>query len=167
MDQFPMTPAGFKTLQEELKNLKTVMRPQVITDLAEARSHGDLSENAEYDAARERQAFVEARIRDVEAKVSRAQIIDISKLSGNKVLFGATVTIYDATSDTKQIWTIVGEDEADLKLNKVSISSPLARALVGKSVGDQLEIRSPKGVRECEILSVDFVLHRLDDTIRT
>jgi transcription elongation factor GreA len=158
MDQFPMTPAGFRALQEELKNLKSVVRPQVVADLAEARSHGDLSENAEYDAARDRQGFVEARIRDVEAKVGRARVIDTSKLSGDRVVFGATVTIYDSVAEAKQTWTIVGDDEADLKQNKISVSSPIARALVGKSVGDQLEIRSPKGVRECEILVVDFVV---------
>src|SRR5687768_10506483 len=115
MAQYPMTPAGFQALQEELRNLKAVVRPKVIADIAEARSHGDLSENAEYDAARERQSFVEARIRDLEGKVSRAQIIDISKLQSDRVVFGATVTICDVESDQSQTWTLVGEDEADLK----------------------------------------------------
>lgn len=151
-----MTPAGFQALQDELRNLKTVVRPKVIADLAEARSHGDLSENAEYDAARERQAFVEARIRDVEAKISRAQIIDVSKLQGDRVVFGATVTICDVESAQPQIWTLVGEDEADLKGNKLSIASPMARLLVGKSVGDQFEMRTPKGVREYEITDLKF-----------
>jgi len=157
MDKFPMTPAGFQALQDELRNLKTVVRPKVIADLAEARSHGDLSENAEYDAARERQAFVEARIRDVEAKVSRAQIIDLSKIQGDRVVFGATVTICDVESAQSQVWTLVGEDEADLKGNKLSISSPMARLLVGKSVGDQFEMRTPKGVREYEITDLKFL----------
>lgn len=152
-----MTPSGYKALQEELKHLKTAVRIEVIRDIAEARSHGDLSENAEYDAARERQAFVEARIRELEAKIARAQVINTSDLSGTRILFGATVTIYDFQAEAQQIWTIVGEDEADLKNNKISISSPLARALVGKSIGDQLEIKTPKGVRECEVLHVTFI----------
>lgn len=156
MDKFPMTLEGFQSLQDELRNLKTVVRPKVIAMIAEARSHGDLSENAEYDAARERQAFVEARIRDIEAKVSRAQIIDISKVQGDKVVFGATVTICDVESDQKQVWTLVGEDEADLKGNKLSISSPMARMLVGKTVGDQVEMRTAKGVREYEITELKF-----------
>jgi len=157
MDRFPMTPAGFQALQDELKNLKTVVRPKVIADIAEARSHGDLSENAEYDAAREKQAFVEARIRDVEAKISRAQIIDVSKMQGDKVVFGATVTICDVENEQSQVWTLVGEDEADLKGNKLSISSPMARVLVGKSVGDQIEMRTAKGVKEYEITEVRFM----------
>lgn len=157
MDKFPMTPAGFQALQDELRNLKTVVRPKVIADLAEARSHGDLSENAEYDAARERQAFVEARIRDVEAKISRAQVIDVTKMQGDKVVFGATVTICDVESEQEQVWTLVGEDEADLKGNKLSISSPMARLLVGKAIGDQIEMRTPKGVREYEIIAVKFM----------
>lgn len=156
MDKFPMTPAGFQALQDELKNLKTVVRPKVIADLAEARSHGDLSENAEYDAAREKQAFVEARIRDVEAKISRAQIIDVTKIQSDKVVFGATVTICDMENEQSQVWTLVGEDEADLKGNKLSISSPMARVLVGKTVGDQIEMRTAKGVREYEITNVTF-----------
>jgi len=151
-----MTPAGFQALQDELKNLKTVVRPKVIADLSEARSHGDLSENAEYDAAREKQAFVEARIRDVEAKISRAQIIDISKIQSDRVVFGATVTICDMENEQSQVWTLVGEDEADLKENKLSISSPMARVLVGKTVGEQIEMRTAKGVREYEITDVKF-----------
>ena len=158
MGNFPMTPAGFKALHDELKHLKTKIRPAVIRDIAEARSHGDLSENAEYDAAREKQAFVEARIRDIEGKLARAQVIDTTQRRPDKVVFGATVTIYEIDTDVEQTWTIVGEDEADLKNNKVSIASPLARAMVGKSVGDQLEIRTPKGVRECEIMRIDFII---------
>ncbi len=158
MGNFPMTPAGFKALHDELKHLKTKIRPAVIRDIAEARSHGDLSENAEYDAAREKQAFVEARIRDIEGKLARAQVIDTTQRRPDKVVFGATVTIYEIDTDVEQTWTIVGEDEADLKNNKVSIASPLARAMVGKSVGDQLEIRTPKGIRECEIMHIDFII---------
>lgn len=157
MEQYPMTPAGFQSLQEELRHLKAVVRPKVINDIAEARSHGDLSENAEYDAARERQSFVEARIRDLEGKISRAQVIDVSKLQGNRVVFGATVTICDVESEQSQTWTLVGEDEADPKGNKLSISSPMARTLVGKAVGDQVEMRTPKGVREYEILELKFI----------
>lgn len=152
-----MTQSGFTALQEELRQLKTVVRPKVIADIAEARSHGDLSENAEYDAARERQSFVEARIRDLEGKVSRAQIIDVSKLAGDKVVFGATVTICDCESDQRQTWTLVGEDEADLKSSKLSIASPLARLLIGKSVGDQVEMRTAKGLREYEITALNFI----------
>jgi len=159
MGNFPMTTAGFKALQEELKHLKTQVRPAVIRDIAEARSHGDLSENAEYDAAKEKQAFVEARIRDVEAKLSRAQVIDTSQLNSTKVVFGATVTIYEFETDLKQTWTIVGEDEANLKQNKISYASPLARALVGKSIGDQFEIKTPKGIKECEVIQIEFILN--------
>jgi transcription elongation factor GreA len=156
MNAVPMTPQGFQALQEELKHLKTTVRPAVINDIAEARSHGDLSENAEYDAAREKQSFVEARIRDIEGKIARAQVIDASKVGGDRVIFGATVTIYDMDSETEQTWTIVGDDEADLKQLRIGISSPLARALVGKALGDQIEIRTPGGKRECEILKISF-----------
>lgn len=152
-----MTPAGFTALQEELRHLKTVVRPRVISDIAEARSHGDLSENAEYDAARERQSFVEARIRDLEGKVSRAQVIDATKIQSDKVIFGATVTVCDTESAQSQTWTIVGEDEADPKSNKLSISSPMARLLIGKAVGDQVEMRTAKGVREYEIVDLKFI----------
>lgn len=152
--KYPMTQHGFTTLQEELRNLKTVVRPKVIQDIAEARAHGDLSENAEYDAAREKQSMVEGRIRELEVKIGGAQVIDSSQFDGSKVIFGVTVTIVDADSGEKQTWTLVGEDEADLKKSKISISSPLARALIGKSVGDQLQIRTPKGVKECEIVGI-------------
>lgn len=152
----PMTPAGFQAAQEELAHLKSVVRPQVVQDIAEARAHGDISENAEYDAAKERQAFVEARIRELEVKLSRAQIIDTTKLSGDKVMFGATVTVIDVETEAEQTWTIVGEDEANLKEHKLNVHSPLARALVGKNLGDLVEIQTPKGVRECEIVKVSF-----------
>lgn len=152
--KYPMTPSGFVALQEELRHLKTEIRPKVIQDIAEARAHGDLSENAEYDAAREKQSMVEGRIRELEVKVAGAQVIDPSQFDTSKVVFGVTVTILDADSGEEQTWTLVGEDEADLKQSKISIASPLARALVGKSVGDQLEIRTPKGVKECEIINI-------------
>lgn len=152
--KYPMTQNGFKALQEELRTLKAEVRPKVIQDIAEARAHGDLSENAEYDAAREKQSMVEGRIRELEVKIGNAQVIDSSQFDGSKVIFGVTVTIMDADSGEKQTWTLVGEDEADLKKSKISISSPLARALVGKSVGDQLEIRTPKGTKECEIVKI-------------
>lgn len=152
--KYPMTQHGFNALQEELRALKTVTRPKVIQDIAEARAHGDLSENAEYDAAREKQSMVEGRIRELEVKIGSAQVIDSSQFDGSKVIFGVTVTIVDADSGEKQTWTLVGEDEADLKKSKISIASPLARALIGKSVGDQLEIQTPKGIKECEIVEI-------------
>lgn len=156
MNQIPMTPKGYQSLVDELRHLKTVVRPTVIRDLSEARAHGDISENAEYDAAKERQAFVEARIRDVEMKIAKAQVIDPLSIKSDKVVFGATVTIYDLDNSTEQTWTIVGDEESDLKQNKIGISSPLARALVGKLVGDQIEIQTPKGMKECEIIAIQF-----------
>lgn len=155
-DTFPMTVEGHKALKEELQRLKSVERPSIIQQVAEARAHGDLSENAEYAAAREKQAFIETRIAQVEARLARAQVIDTSKLSGDRVVFGATVTILDHESDAEQMWTIVGDDEANLEQKKVGISSPIARALIGRSEGDEIEIRSPKGIRKGEILKVAF-----------
>ncbi len=154
---YPMTPAGLKALQGELKNLKSVERPTVIKDIAEARAHGDLSENAEYDAAKERQGFVESRIRELEAKLAQCEVIDPGTLQGDRVMFGATVTILDCDTEQEQTWSIVGEDEANLKEHKLSVTSPLARALISKSVGDDLQVRTPKGMRECEILEVRYL----------
>jgi len=156
-DNVPMTMAGHAALKEKLRLMKTVERPQAILMLAEARSHGDLSENAEYDAARDKQGFLEAQIADVEARLSRAQVIDTSKLSGDKVVFGATVTIEDSHGEQRQTWTIVGDDEASLEDRKIGVSSPIARGLMGKSQGDDVEIRTPKGVRECTVLKVEFI----------
>src|SRR3954463_7132374 len=153
-DTFPMTVEGHKLLKEELQRLKGVERPAIILQVAEARAHGDLSENAEYAAAREKHAFIESRIAQVEARLARAQIIDTTKLSGDKVVFGATVTLLDYDSDAEQVWTIVGDDEANLEQKKLGISSPIARALIGKNQGDEIEIRSPKGVRKGEIVKV-------------
>jgi transcription elongation factor GreA len=155
-DSFPMTVEGHKALKEELQRLKSVERPAIILQVAEARAHGDLSENAEYAAAREKHAFIESRIAQVEARLARAQVIDTTKLSGDKVVFGATVTILDYDSDAEQVWTIVGDDEANLEQKKVGISSPIARALIGKNQGDEIEIRSPKGVRKGEVVKVAF-----------
>ena len=135
--------------------MKTVERPKAIAQLAEARSHGDLSENAEYDAARDKAGFLEAQIADLESRMARARVIDTSKLSGTKVVFGATVTIED-DAGLKQVWTIVGDDESSLEDRKIGVSSPLARALMGKESGDDVEIRTPKGVRETSILKVEF-----------
>jgi transcription elongation factor GreA len=153
---FPMTAHGHVALKEKLKTLKTVDRPRAIAQLAEARSHGDLSENAEYDAAREKQSFLEGQISDIEAKLSRAQIIDTTTLSGDKVVFGATVKLLDTEAETEQEWTIVGDDESDLENKKIGISSPIARGLIGKHEGDEVEIRTPKGKKVCEIVKVSF-----------
>ena len=154
MMKYPMTPQGFEALQEEVRHLKTVVRPTVIQDIAEARAHGDLSENAEYDAAKEKQSLVEGRIREIEAKLAGAQVIEKSQADNSKVVFGVTVTLTDLNSAEEQTWTLVGEDEADLKKAKISINSPLAKAMVGKSVGDQFEIHTPKGIKECEIIRI-------------
>lgn len=155
-DTIPMTAAGHAALKEKLRLLKTVERPRVIAQLAEARSHGDLSENAEYDAARDKQSFLEGQIADLEGRLSRAQVIDTTKLSGDKVIFGATVTIEDGDSGQKQTWTIVGDDESSLEDKKIGISSPIARALLGKQAKDDVEIRTPKGVKEATVLKVEF-----------
>ncbi|MEM7402800.1 MAG: transcription elongation factor GreA [Myxococcota bacterium] len=156
MQTFPMTPSGHANLVQELKKLKSEVRPQVIRDIETARAHGDLSENAEYDAAKERQGLVEARIRELEVKIACCQVIDPTKLSGDRVMFGATVTVLDCDSQQENIWHIVGEDEADLTEKKLSISSPLARALIGKSVGDAFSVRTPKGNKECEVVDVCY-----------
>lgn len=154
--KYPMTQNGFKFLIEELKQLKTKTRPRVIQEVAEARSHGDLSENAEYDAAREKQSMIEGRIRELEAKLANAQVIDKNQLKTSRVVFGTTVTIMDIDSAEKTIWTIVGEDEANLKERKISVLSPFAQSIIGKSVGDQVEIITPKRRREFEILSIEI-----------
>ena len=158
MNKIPLTVRGAEKLKTELHNLKTVQRPAVIQAIAEARAQGDLSENAEYDAAKERQSFVEGRIAEVEGKLSNAQIIDPSQLDADgRCVFGATVEIEDTDSGETMTYQIVGDDEADIKEGKVSISSPIARALIGKSVGDVTEVVAPGGVREFEILDVRYV----------
>ncbi len=157
MQKFPMTPTGAKLLQEELSRLKSIERPQVIQAIAEARSHGDLSENAEYDAAKEKQGFIEGRISEIESKLSHAQIIDLSTVDSNgKIIFGATIAILDLESDEEISYQIVGDDEADVKLGKISVNTPVARSLIGKSCGDVVEVRVPSGVKEYEIMEVSF-----------
>ncbi|MCD6734602.1 MAG: transcription elongation factor GreA [Burkholderiaceae bacterium] len=157
MPTIPLTRRGAELLREELQRLKSVERPAVINAIAEARAHGDLSENAEYAAARERQGFVEGRIAELEAKLANAQVIDPKLLDADgRVVFGATVTLEDLDSGEKASYQIVGDDEADIKAGKISVSSPIARALIGRSAGDTAEVRAPSGVREVEILDVRY-----------
>lgn len=157
MQRIPMTARGFSRLQEELKHLKTVERIAVIKAISEARALGDLSENAEYHAARERQGFIEGRIAELEAKLSLAEIIDVAKLSGNTVRFGASVKLIDEETEEQSVYQIVGVDEADIKEGLLSISAPLARSLIGKKAGDSVEVHTPGGSRTYEIISVEFV----------
>lgn len=156
MERVPMTTEGFKTLEAELQRLKAEERPRIIQAIAEARSHGDLSENAEYHAAKEAQGLNEARVAELEDKISRAEIVDTSKLSGETIKFGATVTLVDEDTDEKVKYKIVGDLEADVKSGKISISSPIARALIGKSKGDTAEVTTPKGARSYEVLKVEW-----------
>ncbi|RJF81911.1 transcription elongation factor GreA [Azospirillum cavernae] len=156
MEKVPMTAAGFNRLQEELKHLKVSERPAVIKAIAEAREHGDLSENAEYHAARERQSFIEGRVLELEDKISRAEVINPAKLTGDTVKFGATVTLADQDTDEETTYQIVGQDESDIKLRLLSIQAPLARALINKSVGDNVEVSTPGGSKLYEIVSVEF-----------
>jgi transcription elongation factor GreA len=153
----PMTVEGAERLKAELQRLKSVERPAIIQAIAEARSHGDLSENADYDAAKERQGFVEGRIAEIEHKLAGAQVIDPAEVDGDgRVVFGATVEIEDLDSGDVRRWQIVGEDEADIKHGKISITSPIARALIGRSEGDTVEVQAPGGVRGYEILAVEY-----------
>lgn len=157
MNKVPLTVKGAERLREELHRLKTVERPSVIAAIAEARSHGDLSENAEYDAAKERQGFIEGRIQEVEGKLSNAQIIDPQLLDADgRCVFGATVEMEDQDSGDTVTYQIVGEDEADIKASKISVSSPMARALIGKYAGDIAQVQAPGGLREYEILDVRY-----------
>jgi transcription elongation factor GreA len=151
-----MTEAGFSRLQEELRRLKSVDRPAVIRAIAEAREHGDLSENAEYHAARERQSFIEGRVLELEDKIARAEVIDVTKLSGTAVKFGATVVLADEETDEETKYQIVGEDEADIKLGLLSVTSPLGRALIGKQVNESVEVTTPRGAKSYEIVKVLF-----------
>ena len=157
MERFPMTAAGYAALEEELKRRQQVERPRIIQAIAEARSHGDLSENAEYHAAKEAQAHNEGRVAELEDKLQRAEIIDVSKLSGKTIKFGATVTLVDEDTEEEKAYQIVGESEADVKRGKVSITSPIARALIGKTVGDTVEVNAPGGGKSYEVLKVAFV----------
>ena len=156
--KFPMTVEGAKRLKAELHRLKTVDRPTVISAIAEARSHGDLAENADYDAAKERQGFIEGRIAEVERRLAHAQVINPAEIDADgRVVFGATVELVDAATGNPVTYQIVGDDEADIKQRKISISSPIARALIGKTAGDIAEVMAPGGVREYEILAVRYV----------
>ncbi len=155
-DKVPMTAQGYQRIEEELKHLKNVERHAIIKAIAEAREHGDLKENAEYHAARERQSFVEGRIQDLDDKIGRAEIIDVSKLSGTTVLFGATVVVIDEDTEDEMTYQIVGDEESDIKKGFLSISSPLARALIGKDMGESVEVNTPKGLKTYEIVKVLF-----------
>jgi transcription elongation factor GreA len=162
-DSIPMTKAGADAIKREIKRLKSVERPKIVQEISVARDHGDLSENAEYHAAKEKQSHIEGRILDLEDRIARAEIIDVSKLSGVRVVFGATVALADVDSGAKARYTIVGEHEADLKKGRISITSPIARGLVGREVGDEVKIRTPGGEREYEILEVLFQEYAADD----
>src|SRR6201995_13838 len=157
MDKIPMTAAGYSLLEHELKHCQQIERPRIIQQITDARSHGDLSENAEYHSAKEAQSHNEGRIAELEDKLQRAEVIDVSKLSGSTIKFGATVTMVDEDTDAQKVFQIVGESEADVKSGRVSITSPTARALIGKKVGDSVEVNTPGGGKSYEILKVAFV----------
>jgi len=157
MQRTPMTAEGHAALDAELKNLKSVERPAVIQAISVAREHGDLSENAEYHAAKEKQSFIEGRILELEDKLSRADVIDMAKVKGDRIVFGATVTIIDVDTEGESTYRIVGEDEADIAHGKVSNTSPIARALIGKSVGDEAEVAAPGGARVYEVSDVKYL----------
>jgi len=157
MEKVPMTKEGYDMLQAELKRRQSEERPAIIAAIAEARAHGDLSENAEYHAAKEQQSHNEGRVNELEDLLSRAEIIDISKLSGKTIKFGATVKLVDEETEAEKTYQIVGEQEADVKAGKISITSPIARALIGKTEGDSIEVAAPGGARDYEILSVNYV----------
>ena len=156
MQRVPMTAAGFSLIEAELKRLRSVERPEVIRAIAAAREHGDISENAEYHAAKERQSFIEGRMAELEDKVSRAEVIDISKLSGKDIKFGATVRLSDEDTEKRVTYQIVGEVEADIKKGRLAVTSPLARALIGRSKGDSVEVDTPRGAKSYEIIKVSY-----------
>ncbi len=157
MEKVPMTAEGHAAMLEEIRHLKSVERPRIIRAIEEARSHGDLSENAEYHAAKEQQGWAEARVAELEDKISRADVIDISKLSGETVMFGARVTLIDEDSEQEAAYQIVGEFEADVKKGKISVASPIARAIIGKKMGDSVEVATPGGGKSYEILKVNWL----------
>ena len=157
MDKIPMTKKGYEAVQEELKNLKNVERPAIIAAIAEARAHGDLSENAEYHAAKEKQSFIEGRIQELEGAIGCAQVVDVAALSGDRVVFGATVELFDVDTEAESTYQIVGQYEADLEKGRISVLSPLARALIGKNVGDETHVASPNGGKTYEIMNVKYV----------
>ncbi len=156
VDKIPMTKYGHETLSAELADLKKVQRPQVIADISEARAHGDLSENAEYHAAKERQSFIEGRIQELESVLGLADVIDISKFTGDTIRFGATVKVVDEDTDEEHSYQIVGEYEGDMENNKISLTAPLSRALIGKAVGDSVSVQTPKGQKDYEVLDVIY-----------
>ncbi|MDR6263689.1 MULTISPECIES: transcription elongation factor GreA [Rhodobacterales] len=156
MEKIPMTPRGYNAAQVELKQLKSVERPAVIRAIAEAREHGDLSENAEYHAAREQQSHIEGRVKELEGLISLADVIDVTKLSGS-IKFGATVELYDEDTEQEKTYQIVGENEADIDKNLLNIKSPIARALIGKEEGDSVEVRTPGGTKNYEVVSIKFI----------
>jgi transcription elongation factor GreA len=157
MEKVPMTAQGYAALDAELKNLKSVERPAIIAAIAEAREHGDLSENAEYHSAREKQSFIEGRIKELEGLISRADVIDPLKIAGDTIKFGATVRLVDEDTEEEKLFQIVGEPEANIEQGKLNIKSPLARALIGKAEGDSVEVMTPGGGRSYEVLKVDYV----------
>ncbi len=152
----PLTKESFEALQEELKRLIREERPKVIQDIAEARSHGDLSENAEYDAAKHRQSFIEGKILELQDKLARAYVVDLTNLKPDKVVFGATVTLYDTSAEEEITYKIVGEDEADLKVGKISCTSPVGKALIGHKLDDSVRVKVPAGVKEYEVLDIKY-----------
>ena len=156
MDKIPMTAEGYAALESELKHCQQVERPRIIQQITDARTHGDLSENAEYHAAKEAQSINEGRIAELEDKLARADIIDVSKLSGDTITFGATVTLIDEDTDEKKVWQIVGEPEADAKKGKISVTSPLAKALLGKTKGASVEVNTPGGAKAYEVKKIDW-----------
>jgi transcription elongation factor GreA len=156
MQRIPMTPGGQKKLQDELKHLKSVERPKNVADIETARDHGDLSENAEYDAAKERQQQISRRIQELEHKLSLAQVIDPSTLDHEKVVFGATVKLHDIDNGEELSYTIVGTDESEISEGKISVESPIARALIGKEEGDEVKVKTPKGLREFEVVGIEY-----------
>ncbi|MCR4623147.1 MAG: transcription elongation factor GreA [Alphaproteobacteria bacterium] len=157
MEKVHMTPQGYRILEEELKKLKFEERPAIVNAIAEARALGDLSENAEYHYAKDKQGFIEGRIRELESKLSRAEVIDITKLNGTSVKFGCTVTICDESTDEEVTYKIVGIDEADIKKNLLSVGAPLARAIIGKEAGDEIKLNTPSGMKQYEILEVKYI----------
>jgi transcription elongation factor GreA len=156
MDTLPMTAAGYAVLEDELRHRQQIERPRIIQQISDARTHGDLSENAEYHAAKEQQSLNEGRIAELEDRLARAEVIDVSKLSGDTIKFGATVTLIDEDTDKKMVWQIVGEPEADAKKGKISVASPLARALIGKAKGASVEVVTPGGAKAYEVKKVEF-----------
>ena len=156
MDKYPVTAEGLARMEAELKQLKTVERPAIIAQIAEARDHGDLSENAEYHAARDKQSFLEGRIGELEAYISRAEVIDLSQLDTSKIQFGASVTLLDMETDEAKHYQIVGEPEADIRENRLSIGAPISRALMGKTVGEDVEVKTPSGVRYYEVKAISY-----------